>query len=318
MGAGPTGLKTVLLASILAVAAPLTALHAQASTHEHKRPATRPTVAHNEYVHSERVHHGYVRTGVGYHADRRREPTYDALERYAVVHHVLPSGHLAFRAGTMHRVMFRHAVARRFEPLRRWVRRGGMSCVPFARSDSGIDLTGNAWEWWGHAAGVYARGSVPEAGSVLAFRSNPHMRLGHVAVVSRIINRREIEIDQANWWSVGMRGGVSRDVPVVDVSEANDWTAVRVGLGSTAKYGSVYPTYGFIYDRPDTGMVSAAVTAPAPEPTLNPAPRDLRPAVERPWKTYEEVAEAPATPAGRKAAAQPINPGRIVGEFDRR
>jgi surface antigen len=317
MGAGPTGLKTVLLASILAVAAPLTALHTQASTLKHKRPATHPAVTHHEYVRSEPVHPGYVHREPSYRADLRREPAHDALVRYAMVHHVVPSEalhHLAFE----HRVMIRHAVARRFEPLRRWVHRGGMSCVPFARSDSGIDLTGNAWEWWGHAAGVYARGSVPEPGSVLAFRSNPHMRLGHVAVVSRIINRREIDIDQANWWSVGMRGGVSRDVPVVDVSEANDWTAVRVGLGASDKYGSVYPTYGFIYDRPDTGVITAAVTAPAPEPQLNPAPRDLRPAVERPWKTYEEVAEAPETAPGQKPALQPIYPGRFVGESDRR
>jgi surface antigen len=320
MGAGPTGLKTVLLASILVVAAPLTALHAKASTLEHKRPASHPAATHHEYVRGEPVHHGYVHREPIYHASLRRESTHHAYVRHAMIHHGAYSEalhHIAFGPGVMPRVMIRHAVARRFEPLHRWVRRGGISCVPFARSDSGIDLTGNAWEWWGHAAGVYARGSVPEPGSVLAFRANPHMRLGHVAVVSRIVNRREIEIDQANWWSLGMRGGVSRDVPVVDVSEANDWTAVRVGLGYSDKYGAVYPTYGFIYDRPDTGMVTAEVAAPAPEPRLNPAPRDLRPAVERPWQTYEEVAEAPETPPGQKPAMQPVNPGRFAGNFDR-
>ncbi len=318
MGAGPTGLKTVLLASILAVTAPLIALHAQASTLRHKRPASHSLVPHHEYVRGESIHHEYVQRGPNYYAYLRREPVHHVS--YAMAHQVAYPElrhHVAFRAGAMHRGMIRPAVARRFEPLHRWVRRGGISCVPFARSDSGIDLTGNAWQWWGHAAGVYARGSLPEPGSVLAFRSNPHMRLGHVAVVSRIINRREIEIDQANWWSVGMRGGVSRDVPVVDVSEANDWTAVRVGLGYSERYGAVYPTYGFIYDRPDTGMVRAEVTAPAPEPTLNPAPRDLRPAVERPWKTYEEVAEAPETPPGQKPAIQPVNAGRFAGEFSR-
>ncbi len=321
MGAGPTGLKTVLLASILAVTAPLTALHAKASTLEHKRPASHPAVAHHEYVRSESVHHGYVHREAIHHAYLRREPMHYAYVRHGMVHHVtrLEAIHnAAFRAGTFHRVMIRHAFARGIEPLGRWVQRGGMSCVPFARIDSGIDLTGNAWQWWDHAAGLYARGRVPELRSVLAFRSNPHMRLGHVAVVSRIVNRREIEIDQANWWSDGMRGGVSRDVPVVDVSEANDWTAVRVGLGYSGRYGAVYPTYGFIYDRPDTGVVTADVTAPAPEPTLNPAPRDLRPAVERPWKTYEEVAEAPETPPGQKPAMQPISTGSFVSEFDRK
>ncbi len=179
----------------------------------------------------------------------------------------------------------------------RWrhvARGGGISCVPFARSDSGIELAGNARQWWDHAASVYARGEVPEPGSVLAFRSNPSMRLGHVAVVSRVINAREVEIDHANWWGAGMHGGIAHSVPVVDVSEANDWSAVRVGLGRSSDFGSVYPTYGFIYDRPDSGVAVAAASAPSPQPALNPAPRDLRPAAERPWQTFEEVAQAPA------------------------
>jgi surface antigen len=175
--------------------------------------------------------------------------------------------------------------------LSRGQQHGGISCVPFARSDSGISVAGNAWQWWEHAAGVYARGSVPEAGSVLTFRSNGRMRLGHVAVVSRVINPREIQIDHANWWG----GTVARNIPVVDVSEANDWTAVRVGLGRSGEFGSVYPTYGFIYDRPDTGKMVASNRAPAPQADLTPAPTDLRPATERGWQAYEEVAEAPAT-----------------------
>ena len=170
---------------------------------------------------------------------------------------------------------------------------GGISCVPFARNASGISVGGNAWQWWDNAAGVYARGGVPESGSVLAFRSNGRMRLGHVAVVSRVINPREIEIEHANWWSAGMYGGVARNIPVVDVSAANDWTAVRVGIGGK-QFGSVYPTYGFIYDRADTGQMLSARAAPAPQPDLNPPPSDLRPAAERGWQTYEEVAEAPA------------------------
>lgn len=178
---------------------------------------------------------------------------------------------------------------------------GGISCVPFARSDSGIHLTGNAWQWWGKADGVYARGHVPEAGSILAFRSNPRMRLGHVAVVSRVINAREIEIDHANWGPGNhMRGPVTRSVPVVDVSESNDWTAVRVGLGESDEFGAVYPTYGFIYDRPDNGVIVAAAGVPAPALDLSPPRRDLRPAAERQWRTYEEVAEAPERPVRRR------------------
>lgn len=151
-------------------------------------------------------------------------------------------------------------------------RRSFISCVPFARQNSGIEIIGNAWQWWENAAGLYARGRVPEEGSILNFEANRHMRLGHVAVVTRVISRREIEVDQANW----PRGNISRKVPVVDVSDNNDWTAVRVGLGRSGDFGSVYPTYGFIYGRRDNGVLLSSTRIPAPRPALNPAPTDLR------------------------------------------
>lgn len=142
---------------------------------------------------------------------------------------------------------------------------GGISCVPFARANSGIELTGNANTWWHGAAGVYARGQQPEIGSVLDFRSTGRMRLGHVAVVSNIITPRLLEVDQANWTGPGLPPGrVSRGVEVMDVSPANDWTAVRVAVHGTGHFGSVYPTYGFIYDRADTGtMMARAEAGPA-------------------------------------------------------
>jgi hypothetical protein len=37
---------------------------------------------------------------------------------------------------------------------------------------------------------------------------------------------------------------------------------VRVGLGRGGEFGSVYPTYGFIYDRPDRGVMVANTLAP--------------------------------------------------------
>ena len=171
-----------------------------------------------------------------------------------------------------------------------------LQCVAYARSASNVSLSGNAADWWDNAAGLYARGNRPVAGSVLAFTANGRMRLGHVAVVSRVINGREVEIDHANWG--GYRGIVARGVPVVDVSANNDWTAVRVGLSRGGDFGSVYPTYGFIYDRPDNGVRTAS-SRPEPALALNPAPADLRPAYGRQMFTiggysYDEVAEAPA------------------------
>jgi hypothetical protein len=185
-------------------------------------------------------------------------------------------------------------VGRRFS-----TRSFGISCVPYARQVSGILVGGNAWQWWDNASGLYARGDRPEAGSVLNFRPNDRMRLGHVAVVTRVVNAREVIVDHANWPSGGGRGGVSRNVAIVDVSEANNWSAVRVELNRAGTFGSVYPTYGFIYNRPDTGIVTASVSLPAPQPDINPIPSDLRPRAERPWHTVEEVAEFPAKRARR-------------------
>jgi surface antigen len=166
---------------------------------------------------------------------------------------------------------------------------GGIQCVTFARSDSGIELSGNARDWWANAAGVYQRGNRPEPGSVLNFRANGAMRMGHVAVVNQVIDGRTLIIDHANWGGPGaVRGGVSRNISVVDVSPANDWSAVRVALGHSGDYGSIYPTYGFIYNRPDAGTILASNNTGTAVPALNPAPRDLRPR-----ESYDEVAEAP-------------------------
>jgi surface antigen len=175
----------------------------------------------------------------------------------------------------------------------------GVSCVPYARQVSGIQVAGNAWQWWENAKGLYARGDQPEVGSVLNFRSNGRMRLGHVAVVTRVVNPREVIVEHANWPSGGSLGRISHNVAVVDVSEANNWSAVRVELGRDTTFGSVYPTYGFIYNRPDPGVMIAGVAPPAPQAAINPVPSDLRPAAERPWRTVEEVAESPANQRDR-------------------
>lgn len=167
---------------------------------------------------------------------------------------------------------------------------GGLQCVPYARSVSGIEIKGNAANWWENADGVYARGQLPENGSVLNFRATGRMRLGHVAVVRQVINEREVEIDHANWWGSGAgRGGVSRGISVIDVSANNDWSAVRVGLGHTDEYGSVYPTYGFIYSRPDNGTFASA-RRPTTVSTSNIQPS--QPALFT--QLYDEVAEAPS------------------------
>ena len=160
---------------------------------------------------------------------------------------------------------------------------GGQQCVPFARNASGIEIRGNAAHWWDAAQGVYQRGSRPEYGSVLNFRATGRMRLGHVAVVTAILDSRQIEIEHANWAGPSAsRGGISRNISVIDVSPRNDWSAVRVSLGRSGSYGSVYPTYGFIYDRPEHGTMEA-----------NAAPGSRFARSSAVAASYDEVAQAP-------------------------
>ncbi len=133
---------------------------------------------------------------------------------------------------------------------------GGISCVPYARAVTGMQISGNGGDWWTNAAGLYDRGQRPERGSVMAFRATGGMSRGHVAVVRQVAGPREVRIDHANWGGPGIRRGtVMQDVSVIDVSEANDWSEVRVQVGHDDNaFGRVYPTHGFIYNRPDDGV----------------------------------------------------------------
>ncbi|WP_338331973.1 CHAP domain-containing protein [Acetobacter sp. LMG 32666] len=159
-----------------------------------------------------------------------------------------------------------------------------IQCVAYAKSASDVVLRGNARDWWHNAAGVYERGLEPKAGSVLNFRATRRMPLGHVAVVRNIVDSRTIVIDQSHW----AQAGISRNVSVIDVSPNNDWSAVRVALNSnTNSYGSIYPTYGFIYPR------SAGKDA---------APASLKQEVMTAWASKMPATQLAQAPTG----AQPV------------
>jgi len=128
-------------------------------------------------------------------------------------------------------------------------------CVPFARAASGIQIYGDAWTWWAKAAGHYQRGDVPRVGSVVVFAKTSRLPMGHVAVISRIVDPRVVMVTHANWSRQnGERGHAEQDVTLTDVSPRNDWSEVKVwyrdmeGLG-----GTTYPVSGFIYDDPVDG-----------------------------------------------------------------
>ena len=143
------------------------------------------------------------------------------------------------------------------------VKATGWQCAQFARLFTGIQIFGDAWTWWGQAAGKYARGAAPKAGSVLVFRPYGAMRLGHVAVVSQVLTDRIIQVTHANWSLLGgKRGQVEKDVTVVDVSPGGDWSQVKVWYDPKGDLGTtVYPTYGFVYKALDTLTRAAAAVS---------------------------------------------------------
>jgi surface antigen len=121
-----------------------------------------------------------------------------------------------------------------------------LTCVPYARAVSGIQLAGDAYQWWDEAAGLYPRSHVPSAGAVLVFAPHGSMTVGHLAVVESLAGPREILITQSNW----LPGRIEHGQKVEDVSAENDWTDVRVWYEPVHEMGStIYPTYGFILPR---------------------------------------------------------------------
>jgi hypothetical protein len=135
----------------------------------------------------------------------------------------------------------------------------GLECAPFARALTGVRLSGDAYAWWDGAAGRYDRTSRPSTGDVLVFRRDDRLPYGHVAVVSRVLSGRQILVTQANW----VHHRVTEDQQVVDVSEANDWTEVRVWWPPTGSMGThEYPAYGFI--RPEHAMSHDEIASNTP------------------------------------------------------
>jgi len=119
-----------------------------------------------------------------------------------------------------------------------------VQCVPYARRLSGLSLRGDAWTWWPGAKGRYKRSSTPSVGSVIVLNRSDRLRHGHIAVVTKVVNSREILVEHANWLN---KGRVHKDQPVLDVSKRNDWSAVRVWYTPGNQMGArTYQVAGFV------------------------------------------------------------------------
>ena len=243
------------------------------------QPATRPAPARTTAVKPQRPGERVVAAGQARQAQARVvrasarvvAPTHQRSARS------IPPQEPARAAAAMPAVLRgAHAAGMGGTPILHVPYSGGLSCVPFARMATGMNISGDARLWWYNSAGLYARGQTPERGSVLAFTASGGMSRGHVAVVSRVVNPRTIEVDHSNWGGPGLsRGQVIRGAVVVDVSDRNDWTAVRVQVGHDRDtFGRTYPTHGFIYNRATDGRVllasgrSMTEVAEAPSPHM--------------------------------------------------
>jgi len=165
-----------------------------------------------------------------------------------------------------------------------------LQCVPYARMVSGIALHGNANTWWKNAEGRFHRGHQPAPGAVMVVKSSRKTPRGHVAVVTKVINDREILVDHANWLN---NEKIHLATPVIDVSPENNWSAIRVWYTPGAQYGAnVYPLAGFIYP----GSTSLYITVANANVRSHPSRTATRIATLPRRARVEVLGKAPGSP----------------------
>jgi hypothetical protein len=119
------------------------------------------------------------------------------------------------------------------------------------------------WTWWRSAGGRYGRYGKPALGSILVLKRTSRLRYGHIAVVSRVLNSREILADHANWLN---RGQIHQSTLVRDVSPNNNWSAVRVWYTPGNTLGKrTYAAYGFIHPLRDRVLRLGEPTMQGPD-----------------------------------------------------
>lgn len=183
-----------------------------------------------------------------------------------------------------------------------------IQCVQYAREASGINLKGDAWQWWNAASGVYDRGRTPKDGAVLVFNRQGSMRYGHVSVVTRVLSNRLVLVDHANWAPVRTsgRGAITTAVPVLDVSPKNDWTQVRVWFPPANDFGSrVYRTDGYVYQPRDPRATRPAIHQVAVNKASQMFPAD-RSAARKSFKPLETSKSEAAAPMVEAIAAEAV------------
>ncbi len=73
---------------------------------------------------------------------------------------------------------------------------------------------------------------------------------GHLAVVKKVINSRQINVTHSNWGNdPKSRRILYHSMRVEDISPANDWTRLRFWNDEDAVFGFPYAANGFIYPK---------------------------------------------------------------------
>ena len=131
-----------------------------------------------------------------------------------------------------------------------------IQCVPFAREASGFDIYGDAYTWWDQAPQKgYAQGAKPAKGAVMVLKKGRKLSRGHLAVVTDILNEREIEVSHSNWGDTKKtRSYIYKSMRVQDISPKNDWSIVSFWNKYYNQYGLPYKNNGFIYPHQQMAM----------------------------------------------------------------
>jgi surface antigen len=180
--------------------------------------------------------------------------------------------------------------------------KAALQCVAYAREVSGINLKGDAWQWWNAAEGVYERGRTPKEGAVLVFNRQGSMSHGHVSVINKVVSSRMVLVNHANWapHHTSGRGQVTTAVPIMDVSTRNDWSEVRVWFGPLNDYGSkTYHTQGFV-SRPGPVARPAMVWTETPQTVVKQTEKSGR-------DSAPITREAAVAPPPRVEPTQPVS-----------
>lgn len=197
----------------------------------------------------------------------------------------------------------------------------GLQCVPFARALTGVAIFGDAHTWWKQAEGRYQRGDTPKVGAVMAFRPHGNMRLGHVAAVRKILDKRTLLISHANWSTIdGVRGHIEENVRVIDVSEDNDWSRVRVWYTpNSALGGNEWPLHGFIYPdklRKEKEARAALAAVLAKTPPSRPSAKPAILEAGKPERPPVRIASASQPKTSTKTAGFALSSG-LLAEIDK-